>query len=253
MKNEIKIINVIKNKKTYKIITTDGDYTFDESTLIKHLVFKDKVFTKDEFENILNDLDNSKALNKVLNYLSYGMKSIYEIKEYLKEYSNADIVIKKLEELGYLNDSEFAKNYLDYTINNLKGPNYYINKLAEKKVDQEYIHKYLNLYTESLQDKNIETITNKLIKINSNKPPKAIKTILLTKLLRDGYSNDKVYSFINSVEINDDSDESLKIDFDKICKKYSSKEISTQELKQKIINNLMSKGYEYRKIIQMFE
>ena len=69
--NNITILNVTKKNKKFIVETTKDTIELDEDTIIQYGVFKDKVFTTEEFEQIiLKGLEN-KSLLKALNYISY--------------------------------------------------------------------------------------------------------------------------------------------------------------------------------------
>jgi regulatory protein len=253
MENEIKILSVEKKKDKYRVTTNENEFVFDEDTIIKHLVFKDKIFTKDEFTLILDDLAINTAFNKALRYLNYGLRTIYEMKTYLKEFTNIDKVIEKLQDLGYLNDKAYAKNYLDYCKRNNKGPIFYKNKLLEKKIDKTIINHYLEEYSYNSQLDIIMNIINKEINKLTAYPFKSQQRMLISKLIRNGFSNEIIYETVNKLELVDESDDSLKRDFEKQTLKLKSKDITDSEKKQRIIAHLLNKGYEYRKIIEIIE
>ena len=71
MKTYIEILKVTKDKKKFIVLTNNGEYKFDEETIIKHLILKGKTFSDDEFEEILKTEEISKLFNKALNYISY--------------------------------------------------------------------------------------------------------------------------------------------------------------------------------------
>lgn len=253
MENEIKILSIEKKKDKYRVITNENEFVFDEDTIIKHLVFKDKVFTKDEFTLILDDLAINTGFNKALRYLNYGLRSIYEMKTYLKELTNIEKVIKKLQDLGYLNDDAYAKNYLDYCKRNNKGPIFYKNKLLEKKIDKTIINKYLEEYSYNNQLDIMMSIINKEIKKLSTYPLKTQQRLLISKLIRNGFVSEVIYETVNRLELIDESEDSLKRDYEKQTLKLRNKDITDSEKKQRIIANLLNKGYEYRKIVEIIE
>lgn len=252
MKSSITIDSIEKKKSKYLVTTNDGVYDFDEDTIIKYYVFKDKVFSKAEFSLILESVDINKAMNKVINYLSFKSRTIHEINVYLKDFVSKDIVIEKLIKLGYLNDDTYAKSYLDYCIRNKKGPLFFENKLISKGVDKKYIIKYKDLFTDQIQLDIITNITTAFTLKNNTKPIIKIKTTLINKLLRDGFDKDNIYSVINKYEFIDNSYDSLIKDYEKKLLQLSSRDLTDKEIKQKMITYLINKGYDYSKIKDLF-
>ena len=73
--------------------------------------------------------------------------------------------------------------------------------------------------------------------------------MVMTKLNRSGFSSASISKILNKLDFIDESEETLKKDILKVEKRVEKKDLSNYEKKQYIINSLMSKGYEYKKII----
>ena len=249
----IKILKVEKTKHLYIVTTTENEYKVDEDTIIKHFIVKDKEFTKAEFKKVLNDLELNKMFNKALKYLAYGERSEYEMIKYLNDVSNSSKVIKKLKTLGYLDDLKYASKYLDYCFRSNKGPIYCKSKFIEKGIDNKIIDEVISHYTFEMQKEGITNIINKELKVNEKIPAMAIKRRLISKLIRNGFNSEMIYEIINTITIEDNSDDNLKKDYTKQLVKLANKEISDYEKKQRIIAYLLNKGYEYKKISEIVE
>lgn len=258
--NEIKIIALEKKprSKKYKVITNEEDYNFSEEMLIKYHIFKDQVFTKKEFEKILDDSLVDDYFNKVINLLSISLKSESEIikyihdkervsKKYLKD-NQINSIIEKIKQLGYLNEEKLCDYILDYYYRNNKGPLYIKQKLIEKKVDRLLIEDTLKKYSYDMEEEAIDKILEK--ENNKNYTVKKYKMNLTNKLLRNGFSSNIVYKKIDKLKVEDKSNELIEKEFNKIYDKVNKKDITDHEKKQMIINKLLSKGYEYQLIKQ---
>lgn len=258
--NEIKIIALEKKprSKKYKVITNEEDYNFSEEMLIKYHIFKDQVFTKVEFEKILDDSLVDDYFNKVINLLSISLKSESEIikyihdkervsKKYLKD-NQINSIIEKIKQLGYLNEERLCDYILDYYYRNNKGPLYIKQKLIEKKVDRLLIEDTLKKYSYDMEEEAIDKILEK--ENNKNYTVKKYKMNLTNKLLRNGFSSNIVYKKIDKLKVEDKSNELIEKEFNKIYDKVNKKDITDHEKKQMIINKLLSKGYEYQLIKQ---
>lgn len=255
---EIKIISVEKKarSKKYNVITSEEDYTISEDMLIKYHIFKDSVFTKKEFDKILQDLIQDEYFNKVLNLLSFSLKSEYEIiqyihenerksKKYLKEKQLNDL-IGRLKSLRYLDDEILCNHTLDYYYRNKKGPLFIKQKLIEKKVDKSLIDKTLDKYSYDMEKELIEEIISK--EYNNNLTVKKFKLSLSNKLIRNGFSNSLVYNLVDKMEVEDLSLDLIEKDYNKLLSKVDKKDKTDYEKKQLIINGLLQKGYEYQVI-----
>ena len=255
---EVKIISIEKKErsKKFKLITTKDEYVVSEDMIIKHYLFKDKIFTEKEFDKVIEDILEDEYFNKVINLLSISLKSEYEIikyihtneaknKTYLKD-NQIDNIINKLKQFNYIDDNKLSISLIDYYIRNKKGPLYIKQKLKEKKIDEEIINSNLKSYTSEIE----EEIILKLLQKESNKnlPIKKYKMNLQNKLLRNGFSPNLVYSLVDNLQVEDNSIELIEKDYLKALNKVANKDKTESEKKQLIINSLLSKGYDYRLI-----
>ena len=255
---EIKILSLEKKprSKKYKVVTLTDSFTFSEDTIIKYMIFKDKVFEQKEWNKILEDAITDEYFNKVLNYLGSSYKSIYEIRKYLHDKSKKnniklnekqiEDIIHRVRSLGYLNDEMLAKNICDYYFRSNKGPLFIKAKLSEKKVDEQTIDLALLSYTEEMQE---EAITRVLTKEKNEKYPlKKYKLMLTSKLIQNGFSKHVIERVLSSWTFEDKSEDLIVKDYDKIIRKMEKKEFTNYERKQYVINSLLNKGYDYQTI-----
>ena len=250
MKNYVEILKVTKDKKKFVVLTNNGEYKLDEETIINHLVLKGKTFTDEEFDEIIKTEEKNQLFNKVLNYISYQMRSENEIYTYLKEkdasLEQIETIIEKLKSFGYINDNELASYLLDSTIRSKKGPKVLENKLQEKKIDAKIIQSTIGKYSYDIEIDVVNNLVDTLKNKKSDYPIKKQKQHLYEKLLRDGFSSEIVNSIINSIEFVDNSDDTLEKDIEKLEYKYRDLDLKTKKVK--MINSLLAKGYEYSKI-----
>lgn len=248
-----KVLVVKKLKRNFQVETTEGKYKFSEDTIIKYQIFRDREFTKEELEVILKTEEFNSYLNRAINYLSFQLRSVNEIKKYLvsKEcpINLIDDITKKIIELGYLDDERLANSFLDYSIRNLKGPNFLFQKLKEKLIEEKLIKNTISKYSEEIEIEVIEELLGKIANKYKKYPLRKQKQLVYQKLLRDGFSNELINSALNKFEFNDDSDEALNKDFRKAILKVENLDYKE---KQKIISKLLQKGYEYSKIQEHF-
>ena len=251
MSNNVEILNITKNKKKFNVTTTKGDYIFCEDTIIENYVLKGKIFSEEEFNRIIDSENKFSLYNKTLNFISYQMRSVKEIVDYLKakDASKEQIeeIIRKITNLGYLNDYSFANNMLESLIIRQKGPLALQMKLKEKGIDEEVIAKTMSSYDDHLQEKIALEIIKSQIGKNTDLPAKKQKQLLYEKLIRNGFSGNVVSQLLSDVDFIDESDETLEKEIARLRIKYRNDEPHIQ--KTKMIANLMNKGYEYQSII----
>lgn len=252
-KTMVEILKLTKTKRSKKILveTSIGEYKLSEDTIVNFLVLKGKTFTIDEFNKIIDSEKSNDLFNKVLNYISYQMRSEYEIEKYLldKNASNEDVglIIEKLKEFGYLNDKELANYVYDSVLRNQKGPKVLENKLQEKRIDNLIIKEYLNKYNYSLEYKVASEVIEKEKNKKNDEPIKKQKQSIYNKLLRYGFSSNIINNIVSELKLVDNSSEKLENEIEKLLYKYRS--LEKKELKQKMIKSLINKGYEYSEII----
>ena len=257
----IESVSKKKNYKKYVVKTSEGEeYIVNEDTIIKFHLFKDTTYSKEEFSKIIYDIKINEFFNKVLRYLSYGPRSEYEIRIYIQKNDaekilhskDYDEIVSRLKTLNYLNDELYVKQIIDY-YKETKGKKYIINFLKDKKVDNEIVEKLINEYSSDEEMEVASKISDKYLQTVRKYPLKKQQVLLISKLNRLGFSSSVISKIINNLEYVDDSDEMLEKDILKLKRKLDRKELTEYEKKQYIINSLMSKGYEYRKIVEVLK
>lgn len=106
-----------KNKKRYNLYMDDEfKCGVHEDVIVLMGLYVNQVITEDDYYNILLKEDRAKAKADAIKYLSYRMRSEYEIKDKLRslEYSDETInyVLSFLSEHKLVNDLEFAKAFI---------------------------------------------------------------------------------------------------------------------------------------------
>ena len=183
-----------------------------------------------------------------------GLYSEYQIREklYSKEASKkvVDYVIKTMKDFELINDNMLANDYLEYYNSLNYGKNKILHKLSEKGIFEVELNKLK--FPESLEKKKAKNILkkleNKYAKYNDNQK----KQHIYNAYIAYGFDSHVASEMINEVTSNNKSDELTKLNIDyqktklRLSRKYEGK-----ELKQKIINNLLTKGYRLNDIIKI--
>lgn len=244
------VVSVKKLKTKYRVETTENKYSFTEDTIIKYSIFMGRVFEENELDAILAEEEFNVLTNRAINYLSYQPRSENEVRKYLLEKDAteelADKIIKRIKNLGYLDDEMLANSMLDYVIRNLKGPNVLRQKLTQKKLDEDLINKTIYKYTELQEEEVIDDLLRKIVERYKKNPKNKQKVLIYQKLIRDGFSSELVNYKLNKLEFVDESDERLIKDLKKLIRRVDE---FNYEARSKIISKLMARGYEYNKIL----
>lgn len=241
-----------KNNPERYNIYLDDTYAFavDESTLIKFGLTKGKVLEQFDIDEITYEDEISKAFNRALNFLSYQMRSEFEVKKKLLDAGFGESVvleaIRKLEKLGFLNDETYSKALLETKKKNAKkGPRAIKQDLIKKGIDKETQNKVLDSFTHKEQLAIAMELAQKAIRANHNKTPVQIKQKVQDVLLRKGYSfsiANEILDQINLEREDDDWNEIIEIQGSKIWNKYASK-LTGNDLRMKTKQALYQKGF----------
>ncbi len=249
MEDNIKIISIKKLKKIgmYELTTSVDKIEVSDDIIVKFRLEKDLEIDPTLYKKIKKENEKRNIFFKVCNYISYGMRSEYEIYKYLEErdVSQADIIkiIKELKDLNMVDDEMLAKFILDSTIRNKKGPKVFYNKLFERKLK---VNKDDFIYDEDMEEEVLDVIIPKLVDKKTNLPIKKQKEQLYQKLIRDGFSGSLIEKKINSISFTSNALDYLDNEIKKLKKKYEK--LPDDEKQTKIIQSLMRKGYEYSDI-----
>jgi len=149
-------------------------------------------------KNSTDDAGRKRALELALWYLSKSARTVHEIEVRLtrKEYSaeNVGYVVKKLKDLNFLNDEEYAKNFIrNAKLGKPKGRHRIKLELIKKGVDKELIDLAIEEgFTEGEQEELIDSAAKIYLKKIQNLPREKIYNRLMGYLLRRGFDYGKV-------------------------------------------------------------
>lgn len=245
-KTLVKIILVKQKRNKYEVFTSidETGIIFTEDEIVINRIIKGATYTLEQWEQIKNKHEQSLLYEKALKYISYKPRTILEVTNHLKELSD-DInsinqIIEKLIKLDFLNDTRYAYSYLESSIRTGNGPIKISHELHNKGIEEKIIKEVLLTYTTEQQIDVAYNVSIKHLKLLDKYPMRKQKELLSQKLLRSGFN----YSIINQViplmSFNSDNMEQLEKDYEKISKKTNDK--------NKIIQHLLQKGYEYSDI-----
>mgnify|MGYP001179651663 CR=1 FL=1 len=240
-----------KKQERYNIYIND-EYAFsvDESTLIKFGLTKGKILDSFEIDEIAYEDEIAKAFNRALSFLTYQMRSEYEVKKKLIDAGYGESVvleaIQKLKKLGFLNDETYSKALLETKKKTAKkGPMAIKQDLMKKGIDKSTMEKALESYTYEEQMALAMQLAEKTAKMNSTKTPVQIKQKIQDTLIRKGYSFDIVNEILDQMDFERDDEEwdkLIALQGEKIWNKYVRK-FEGKELALKVKQALYQKGF----------
>lgn len=185
-----------KKKPNRFNVYLDDEYAFNVhyDTLNECGIYKDAQFDEEKVEEILSFDKEKKAKAKAFDLLSRRDFSKQGIKRKLIEKGideeNAGIQADYLEQRGYINDENYAKNAAKYLFD-VKGfgRQRVVNELVLKGISRENAKEIAEY--ENSDEERIHSVLLKLIKNKDLSDKKVIKT-LYDKLIRLGYTYDDI-------------------------------------------------------------
>ncbi|QNQ80757.1 recombination regulator RecX [Lactobacillus sp. PV034] len=239
-----------KRKGRYNIFI-DNEYAFSvsEKILTQFRLLKGTELTSEKIAQIKEAEADSKATELALNYLSYQPRTIAEVKQYLKDKEiseeTSESAIADLEDLGYLDDSAFAKLFIK---NNLRigkdGQNSIRNKLLRKGVDENIIEDSLFEINDEDWIKSGLRLIHSLIHQQGKLASKEIERKAKNKLLSHGFSNELIANIISELDLQNDAEEqieALKKQGAKVYRRYRNEDSFTRQ--QKVKRYLYQHGF----------
>lgn len=198
-------IQIQKNNKTRANVYIDGEFAHAlEMLTVMKLGLK---IGADVYEDILTkalrDSERSVCFEKAVNYLSRGMKTCKQMRDYLlgKGYDNETVnyVIDKLLDYKYLNDEYYAQVYVEQNVAN-KGERRLKQELQQRGIPNSIAEKYC-VTEPDVTTENAERLAEKYMR---NKP-RDLKTLskLQRYLLSRGYDFDVVNAVLRSYKLDD--------------------------------------------------
>jgi len=247
LKKDKYLIQVEENDKTTPHIVT-------ENTIIKYNLLRQKTMTKSDYQKIIKNNEYELLYLKAINYISYQMRTISEVKKHLKkDIKDEKIIMKLVTELkqnNYVNDKMYVEEYVNQKMEfDLVGPKYIKDKLITKGIHFDLITENLRKYNDEVQfDKVFQIIKNET-KYKQKKPYQKVYMSLKQKLINKGFSLNVVESSLISckddIKAMIDEKSLLQNEIQKLKGKYN---LDVYEEKNKLIKKLMTKGYSYELI-----
>ncbi|MGM9873842.1 MAG: hypothetical protein ACI31G_02835 [Bacilli bacterium] len=255
--NLIKAIKI--NKNNVKLVFDNGKKLYiNKNTYASSFLYVGKLLSDKEIKQLTKEDEDDKYYSYALKLLSKKQYFKYKFKEKLilkfPEILDKEvyIVIDKLTKNNLLNDERLKDEYIDYYNSLNYGENKIKNKLIEKGYDYKLTKELVFPFNEEIKKakNNLIKLNKKFDKYNS----KTKKDKIAKSLIELGFSFELIDSVIKNVKENsyEKELELLNKDYNKLLISYSKK-YQDKELKQKLINKLLTKGYKYKDILQIME
>ena len=261
MKVITKITRQKNNQERYNIYL-DEEYAFavDEGILIKFGLMKGKTLEQFDIDEINYEDEIAKAFNKALHFLSFQMRSEYEVKKKLLDAGHGEAVVleavRKLESLGFLNDQTYSKALLETKKRTLKkGPRAIRQDLKKKGIDKSLQDEVLETFTEEEQLEIAMQLAEKEVRAGSRRTPMQLKQKIQDVLMRKGYSFGIVSDVLERIELerkDDEWEELISSQGEKIWRKFASR-LSGAERNLKVKQALYQKGFPIEVINRFIE
>ena len=197
----MKITAIEPRRKQMCALFIDGEYVMnlDAQTLIENRFDVGREIDDDELKDIIDKSNERRAKEKALWLISYRSHSKKELLDKLKrsfDEESAQKAVDRMEELGLINDEEFAKLYARKLVNgkkmSVKAAEF---ELYRKGIDKITAEQVLGELEYDPQTQIIEFITKKYKNIDDEK----IKRRAVAALQRKGYSWEEIRQAIESL------------------------------------------------------
>lgn len=207
---EVIVIKIIKYKKEnngkYKLFLEDGSTidTYEDVILKNNLLYK-KDIDDSLYNIIMNDNVYEEAYSKSINYIGIRLRSINEMKVYLKskKYSEEviNIIIERLIKNNLLNDTIFTQAFINDKLNfTTMGPYKIELELKKHNIDNNIISKCISTIDEDIIYEKINKLITKFIKSNKKYKGFLLKNKIYTNLINLGYSSSMILEVLNNYE-----------------------------------------------------
>lgn len=190
-----------KRPNRYNIFL-DEKFAFGVSaqTLLEENLKTGKILDIESIKKIIKKEDFAKLFDSTLKYLGVRIRSEKELRDYLTlkiakslnvKFAEAaqslliTAILKKLKDIGYLNDLEFAKWLILSRSRQAKGPRFIKIELTKKGVSAEIIEKLTSKLPDQKQQ--AKKALQKKIKIWAKLPPEKFKQKAYRFLLSKGF------------------------------------------------------------------
>lgn len=233
----------------------DGQQTsyITEDTIVRFMLSKDKVISKEELTEIQDFAQFSYGKNLALYHLSFKARTEKEVREYLNKYDIEEKIISQvianLKEDNLINDRQYAYSVINANqLSGDKGPYVLIQKLSQKGIAKSTIEDVLMDFDFS---EVAQRVAEKLLKKYTGKlPARALQDKIIQSLTNKGFSYSDAKSAFDELDSQVDQETTQELIFKELDKQYTkyARKYEGYELKQRLTQVLARKGYDFSDI-----
>ncbi|MDO6355458.1 regulatory protein RecX [Caloramator sp. CAR-1] len=193
-------IRKLKSENLYLVVfENERNIKIGLEMLIKYNIIEGKDLTQEDIDTILQEYEIKSAYNYALHLLERKMYPENQVRnKLLKKGFNEMVVektISKLKEYGFVNDEEYIKKYIEYSITKKFGSRRIITNLKQKGL---YIkEKDIDINSETLYE-NAKLLALKKLNIMA-KDKKNVKQKLYNYLVYRGYDNEVIFKVLKEI------------------------------------------------------
>lgn len=249
-------ISAQKRPGRYNIFL-DGHYAFpvSEEILIKFVLHKGQEIDEDFKNKLLQAEVNAKAYQLALHYLSYQLRTISEMKTYLRdhevEFDVIEDVITRLKRQQLLDDRAYAKAYVRTQLRlSLKGPYVLKRELQRKGIrDAQIINESLALFDEDTIIQKGEKLAMQVWQRQKRLSARARQQKIRQRLQAKGYRAQDIDLIWPHLTLTIDADDEA-VALDQAARKAFRhyQPLKDQRQMQKFKQSLVRKGFDYQAV-----
>lgn len=233
----------------FTIYLSDGEkFRAHEESVVRYRLISGRELEEDELPRILEGINYDEAYIEAIKYISYKLRSKHEIEQYLAEDYQEEVIkqtVYRLLSEGYINDKRYAEALKNTLLNTTdKGPMHLKRELKKHHLEDDLIIESVDQFDHAVDADRLNKLKDKELKKYKGSY-RQFQLKFKEKLRTKGYMN----HHLEMVDFDDNFDDSLffEKDFEKYYNKYRKKETG-YKLKNKLIQSLLRKGYNYQLI-----
>lgn len=194
----------LSKKNKYNVYLSNGEViTLDERVITENELLLKKEIDKKLYDKVNRESRVYELIDISIKYISVRLRSIKEIKDYLKKKENdeelIDITITKLIKLGYLDDDRFAKAFIKDKLNFTSMGDYKIKMELERfGISYEIIENNISLIDNNILEEKIKKQIEKDIRTNKKYSGVNLKNKIYNHLVSAGFTKEKVIRILNN-------------------------------------------------------
>ena len=197
-------LSLSKNKKQcIAVFDNNSELKISTDLALKYSLSKGREVSEESIGAIISEQRIIEAKSTAYNYASYKFRTAFQVKDKLrqKNFSQSEIqaAIEFLENFDLLDDEKFSRQYIESSLQRKNiGKTKLLASLLEKSIDKSIAkHAIEQYYPEEDTLAIALRSAEKKLRLISNKPQVKWRSLLISHLLRQGFS----YEIINKTVI----------------------------------------------------